>query len=114
MKKREYAAEFPTWLMALSYFIPLIFFILLLIYFSYSKANEYRTANTTYDWSHAAYDAYSQNWQSISIKEKEYRENLAASYEETKKSFDDQYRQFQQDQEQKKTQRELIKFNHSI
>jgi|GEM_PF-6947051 len=111
MNRKNEPVELPAWIMALSYIVPLTFFILLLIYFTYTKANEYRASNTSYDWSHATYDAYSQNWQKVLSQEKEYQEGLAAGYNQSKQISSDQYRQLQQDQELEKKQRDIFKFS---
>lgn len=110
MNRKNEPADLPAWIMALSYIVPLTFFILLLIYFTYTKANEYRASNTSYDWSHATYDAYSQDVKKALSQEKEYQEGLVSSYNQSKQISSDQYRQFQQDQELEKRQRELFKF----
>jgi Zn-dependent protease with chaperone function len=111
MNKNNEPVELPAWLMALSYVVPLTFFVLLLIYFTYTKANEYRAPNTSYDWSHATYDAYSQDLQKAQLQEKEYQESLTSNYDQSKQISSDQYRQFQKDQEIGKKQRELFKFS---
>ena len=91
--------------------MPLVLFILILIYLTYTMKNKYQESGASYyDPDRAQSDAYFQSWQTMTTQEKQRQENLGSDYRQSDQALKEQWGRFKQEQDQIKFERRLSPF----